>query len=159
STFWKSLEPVSFDVLTRPGLSIVRRGWLGLRYHTTGWAVWIQAVVARARALHRQTPFDLVISRSLPNQAHLAGYWVASTLGIPWVANFNDPWALSPFVPSEAGRKDWTPTLSWRLWLRRVLRCADAVTFPCERLRDRCLQNTPHRKVFIVPHIGIATPR
>jgi glycosyltransferase involved in cell wall biosynthesis len=158
SMLWKSVETVSFDVPNRPGAPVLLRGWLGLRYHTTSWAVWTQAAVAKARELDRQTPFDLVVSRSLPHHGHLAGYWVASALQIPWVANFNDPWDLSPFVSTESHRKEWTPDLNWKVWRRRIFARADALTFPCERLRDLCFHGSPRQaNALIVPHIGTAS--
>jgi glycosyltransferase involved in cell wall biosynthesis len=134
------------------------RAWLGLRFHTTAWAVWTDAAVSKARELHQQNPFDLVVSRSLPHHGHMAGYWVASSLRIPWVANFNDPWDFSPFVSTESQRKQWTPNLNWKIWWHRVIGRADAITFPCERLRNQCLHDAPQRRnSVIVPHIGAAS--
>jgi glycosyltransferase involved in cell wall biosynthesis len=138
-------------------MPIMKRVRLGLRFQTTTWAVWAQDTVAKAIELHRQSPFDLVVSRCLPRHGHLAGYWVASRLRIPWVANFNDPWDFSPFVWDEAHRKAWTPDLNWKIWWRRVLGRADAITFPCERMRNWLLQDAPRQtNSLIVPHIGVA---
>jgi glycosyltransferase involved in cell wall biosynthesis len=88
----------------------------------------------------------------------MVGYWVASALRIPWVANFNDPWDLSPFVPNPSQRAEYTPNLNWWMWGRRTICRADAIAFPCERLRNQCLHDVPQRtKSVIVPHIGAAS--
>ena len=155
STLWKSLKSVSFDVPQRPGMPLMHRCVQGLRYRTTACGVWVEGAVAKALELHGSKPFDLVVSRSMPNEGHLAGYWVAAALQIPWLASVNDPWDLSPFVSIEA--QSWAPTLNWRIWWRRVLRRADAISFPCERLRDYCLQGSCRQpNALIVPHIGAA---
>jgi glycosyltransferase involved in cell wall biosynthesis len=157
STLWKSVRSVSFDVPHQPGASVLLRCWQGLRYQTTACGRWVHAAVAQARQLHGQTPFDLVVSRSMPNEGHLAGYWIASALRIPWLANVNDPWDISPFVSIESDRKHWTPNLNWRVWWRRVVGRADAITFPCERMRDYCLQGRQRSTALILPHIGTAS--
>jgi glycosyltransferase involved in cell wall biosynthesis len=159
SNFWTSVRTVSVDVPRQPGTPLVLRCWHGLRYQTTACGRWVRATVAKALELHRKNPFDLVISRSLPNEGHLAGYWVASALRIPWLASVNDPWDISPFVSIESQRKDWTPDMNWRIWWWRVIGRADAISFPCERLRRYCLQGAERQSnAVIVPHIGTASP-
>jgi hypothetical protein len=155
SKMWEPLRCVSTDVKSVVSTPKLERLWAAWKYQSTTWAYWTRTVVENARQLHRQKPFDMVISRSLPQHAHLAGYWVASGLGIPWIAIVNDPWDFSPFVAIEARRQEWTPPLNWRIWWRRIVARADAVCFPCERLRDFCLQGSTRKSgLFIVPHIG-----
>src|SRR5437867_1415240 len=91
---WHSLSAITIDVPASQRRPLLTRCRLGFRYQTIEWASWTAAVVTTARELHRRYPFDLVVSRSSPWHAHLAGYWVASTLDIPWLANLNDPWDL-----------------------------------------------------------------
>jgi glycosyltransferase involved in cell wall biosynthesis len=158
SPFWTSVRTVSVDVPRNSGTPLMLRCWHGLRYQTTACGAWVRATVAKALELHRKNPFDLVMSRSLPNEGHLAGYWVGSALRIPWLASVNDPWDISPFVSIESQRKDWTPDLNWRIWWRRVIGRSDAILFPCERLRNYCLQGFGRQpNAFIVPHIGTAS--
>lgn len=157
SARWNSLASVTVDVPNPPSPPLAVRCWLGLRHQTTAWTGWTAAVVSRARELHRQKPFDLVVSRSDPWHAHLAGYWVASGLGITWVANLDDPWDLSPFIFDEISRSESKQGPNEKLWRRRVLARATLVTFPCERLRDYSLQGFRRSGVHIIPHIGAAT--
>jgi glycosyltransferase involved in cell wall biosynthesis len=160
SRCWKSLEKVSIDLPKRRIPSTIRLCWFALRYRSSSWSGWTRTVVSQAQTFHRRYPFDLVVSRSMPWHAHLAGYWVSSTLRLPWIANVNDPWDISPFVTNDAERRKWKPNLNVNLWWRRLVAGADAITFPCERLRDHCLKDSRRQSgVFVVPHIGYSCER
>lgn len=54
-----------------------------------GWLPF--AVIAAVRA-HRRTPFDAVYSTSSPITSHLVAGLVKRLTGVPWVAEFRDPW-------------------------------------------------------------------
>lgn len=162
SALWSSLAPITADV-PNTRHSFWSRLRVALRYQTTSWGSWTATVVSKARELRRERPFDVVISRSLPWHAHLAGYWVASESGVPWVANVNDPWDMSSFIVDEVERRDSGEGWNTRRWLKRILSRADLVTFPSERLRDHTLQSLPSRlrnaraeRTLIIPHIGTA---
>ena len=160
SRCWKSLEKVSIDLPNRRRPSTIRLCWLALRYKSSSWSGWTRTVVSQAQTFHRRYPFDLVVSRSMPWHAHLAGYWVSSTLRLPWIANLNDPWDFSPFVTNDAERRKLKPNLNVNLWWRRLVANADAITFPCERLRDHCLKDSRRQSgAFVVPHIGYSCER
>src|SRR5207249_2657989 len=151
---WESLEPITAEVPNPPRPGLITRCLFGLRYRTTDWTAWTASVVGLARKLHRTRPFDAVMSRSHPWHAHIPGYWVASDLRIPWLANLNDPWDVGFFLADQTSRADWR---SWnsRRWRRHVLSRADLVTFPCQRLRDFSLRDCPRATgVRILPHIG-----
>jgi glycosyltransferase involved in cell wall biosynthesis len=156
SLIWEPVRRVSVDArnpLADPGT--LDRFLLSVKYQSTCWVRWTQAVVSKAKELHRQTPFDLIISRSLPLHAHIAGYWVSSRLRLPWVAVMNDPWDFSPFIPPGPVRRYWTPNFNWKMWRHRVVARADRLCFPCKRLRDSCLQGSVRKSgVLITPHIG-----
>ena len=162
SAIWAPLAPCTRPIPPHAGRSKLWSGPLALRYLTPEWSRWIAGVVEDARARHQEQPFDVVFSRGLPNVAHLAGYWAARQLGLPWVANFNDPWDLegAHLLPQH---RDQRPT-TWRhrvqdRWLRTVMRTADLVTFPCARLRDYHLRLVSREgPTAVVPHIGVVVP-
>src|SRR5437867_7474477 len=66
---WESLSDVSVDIPNRRS-SVLLRCSLGLRYRTLEWTAWTHAAVSEALRLHRERPFDLVVSRALPWNAH-----------------------------------------------------------------------------------------
>jgi hypothetical protein len=53
---------------------------------------WIPFAVRKAISLCRRETIDLIFSSSPPPSAHLAAYLVRRATGIPWVADFRDPW-------------------------------------------------------------------
>jgi glycosyltransferase involved in cell wall biosynthesis len=54
------------------------------------WARAARAAVARAVAEHRT---DVVVSSCPPGSTHMLGLWTRRTYGLPWVADFRDPWS------------------------------------------------------------------
>ncbi len=54
---------------------------------------WVPYAIAAARRLHAAQPFDALFTTGPPHSTHLAGWWLARTLGLPWVADLRDPWS------------------------------------------------------------------
>jgi hypothetical protein len=81
----------------------------------------------------------LVFSTADPWSSHLAGGWLARRLGVPWVADFRDPWTLCPY----RGRGP-RPTLRInRAIERHVLERASHATFTTERTLARYQEAYP----------------
>jgi len=59
---------------------------------------WIPFALSKGRQLIKQEKIDVLISRSQPPSSHLAALRLKSLTGLPWIANFSDPWAQSPYV-------------------------------------------------------------
>jgi glycosyltransferase involved in cell wall biosynthesis len=63
------------------------------------WARWARAAVAQTMSDHQPA---VLFSSSPPGSAHLLGLWARRTYGLPWVADFRDPWSqdrLYPYYP------------------------------------------------------------
>jgi len=154
SRSWDSVQSVSVDIpppLERNRLhSIVAAA----QFQTPRFARWVGTVLHTATLLHKANNFDLVYSRSLPMIAHVAGFWCAKKLGLPWVANINDPWDLS-FFPGVYPKLSRFAALAQMFWLRRTLRSADLITYPCVGLHEfhTNLAKLNHH-AEIIPHIG-----
>jgi len=56
------------------------------------YAGWAPFAAREAERLCREERFDVVYSTSPPDSSHLAARRVARASGIPWVADFRDPW-------------------------------------------------------------------
>jgi hypothetical protein len=83
------------------------------------------------RLVQRYEP-DVLLSTAPPYTAHLIGLWLSRITGVPFVADYRDPWSSNPFAtfPSPAHR-----ILS--RWLdRAAMRAADMVTTTTERMTD-----------------------
>ncbi|HEV7502251.1 MAG TPA: glycosyltransferase [Vicinamibacteria bacterium] len=83
---------------------------------------WIRPAIALGRALDAQHRFDVVWSTSPPESVHFVGRALAAA-GLPWVADFRDPW-------SQYALARWDPLSRWTIdrLTKRVLRGASAVT-------------------------------
>lgn len=57
---------------------------------------------AARRAIEAHGP-ELVYSTSAPFSSHLLGAWVHKTFGLPWVADFRDPWSEDDLLPYYPG--------------------------------------------------------
>jgi len=126
-----------------------------VRYQTW-YARWMGDAVRQAKLLHQGSPFDIVYSRSPPMFGHMAGYWCAKELTLPWVANLNDPWEFHQFpigIPVQTPTKRYVALSNF--WMRRTLRHADLITYPSNRLYhyQRTFSAIPHQSQ-IFPHVG-----
>jgi len=155
SAMWKTTEQLIVDIPQPSGREMVRSIAAAARYQTKFYSRWVADAVREAVRLHGERKFDLVYSRSLPMIGHVVGYWCAKMFGVPWIANINDPWEFH-FVPGLAYPK--TSALNeaaYLFWLKRTLREADLVTYPCRQLHKfhEKLSGVSHH-AEIVPHIG-----
>jgi glycosyltransferase involved in cell wall biosynthesis len=83
------------------------------------WALSILPLCRRVIAVEKP---DLIFTTSFPYSDHLAGYLLKRMTGLPWVADFRDPWTQNAF----AGNRGWRREVDQ--WLeRRVLETADKI--------------------------------
>lgn len=92
------------------------------------WALRARAAVKEAMGRQRA---QVVYSSSSPTSAHLLGLWAHRTFGLPWVADFRDPWVdneLTPYLPGYRAIN--------RRQERQVLRQADRIVTVSEPIAD-----------------------
>ena len=53
---------------------------------------WVPFAVRGGTRLHKKHPFDVVLTSGPPHSIHLIGRKLKRRLGLPWVADFRDPW-------------------------------------------------------------------
>ncbi len=58
---------------------------------------WLPHAFFAALKLHRRERFDVLYSTAPPFTGHLVAYLVKKMTGLPWVADFRDPWARAPW--------------------------------------------------------------
>lgn len=93
---------------------------------------WLPFAVAEAISIGRNHRVDAIYTTSTSVTSHLVGYVLKTVWGIPWVADFQDPWArnyTSPF-PSPVHQRIADHVES------RIIKKADRVTVTTEPLRD-----------------------
>jgi glycosyltransferase involved in cell wall biosynthesis len=60
-------------------------------------ALWVPFAVKEGLNIHKSDPVDAVYTTSPPHSTHLAGVLLAKKTGMPWVADFRDPWTLNAY--------------------------------------------------------------
>ncbi|NUZ04821.1 glycosyltransferase [Piscinibacter koreensis] len=83
----------------------VRGRYLALSALPDVWVGWLPFALRAAWRIAADDPFEVVYSTSPPATAHLVARAVARRLGVPWVADFRDPWFEEPPEPgAPSGR-------------------------------------------------------
>jgi glycosyltransferase involved in cell wall biosynthesis len=87
-----------------------------------GWLPFLKEEISRCLS---EGSYDALITSGPPHSTHLAGIWASKKFGIPWLADFRDPWA-------ELSYYDELPFLPWSRRLdgrheANVLKTADSV--------------------------------
>jgi glycosyltransferase involved in cell wall biosynthesis len=111
-------------------------------------AIWLPpALKACTRAVERYRP-EAVLTSGPPHWAHLLGWALKRRHGLPWLADFRDPWITNN--ESLAGRP---LRHRWQaFWERRVFRRADTIIANAPRAGEALQSAFPEyaRKIHIV---------
>jgi glycosyltransferase involved in cell wall biosynthesis len=83
---------------------------------------WYPAAAAGGTRLLRHGTFDLIFSSAFPITSHLVAWTLKKRSGLPWVAEFRDPWSDDPDFRAVS-----TPALRVE---RAIAAKADAVVLP-----------------------------
>jgi glycosyltransferase involved in cell wall biosynthesis len=95
---------------------------------------WLPFALWRGLAVCRRERFDAIVSSGPPHTAHLIALCLRRATGIPWIADFRDPWTENPVTPNIIHS-----ALSDRLnaFLERaVVQATDRLVTTTDRLRD-----------------------
>jgi glycosyltransferase involved in cell wall biosynthesis len=103
------------------------------------WIGWWPWAVAAGHRVIKDQPVDLIYSTSPHATAHLIGWSLSRRAGIPWVADFRDPWYEEPPEPGTS----WLAHRAARRLERLVVRRADRIVASTTRLRDTLAARYP----------------
>ena len=79
--------------------------------------------------MHRTKGFDAIYSTSAPITAHLVAGIVKRLTGVPWVAEFRDPWLGNPVTQAGGGRRPWFHRRLQAKVERWIIQSADRIVF------------------------------
>jgi len=125
----------------RSSVGAIRRlrrlaGWVMMPDSYVGWVPF--ACRAGDRLL-REQEFDWILTTSSPDSAHLIGRRLAARHGVPWAADFRDPWTRRmAFAPPTGWHRRRQESLE-----RSVLEAAERVVFTSEATRVDYLRRYP----------------
>ncbi|HSJ53228.1 MAG TPA: glycosyltransferase family 4 protein, partial [Anaerolineae bacterium] len=112
---------------------------------------WLPFAVRQGLALARHQQVDAIYTTASPYTAHLVGLQLKRRTGLPWLADFRDPW-LGNFAHSfpTSLHERWAGRLE-----RQVVETADRVIVVSEPMREALLARyanlSPHR-VLTLPN-------
>ena len=116
---------------------------------------WARRAIRQGLKLHRQHPYDAILTRSPSDIPHLVGRYLHHRTGIKWLANWNDP-ALTIW-PGNYEQHHQFSNFYNRL-LHSCLTQASLNTFPSERLMrhfQRHFPNLKDQQCAVIPHIQL----
>jgi glycosyltransferase involved in cell wall biosynthesis len=101
--------------------------------------LWALSASTVGRRVHRRHPVDILYSSAPPISAHLAAGVLKRRIGVPWVADFRDPWIGNSFArPLSAPYRRLQASLE-----RWIVSRADRTVFATPLLRDRYAARYP----------------
>jgi hypothetical protein len=95
---------------------------------------WLLPGLREGRRLIRRYQASVILSTAPPHTAYLIGPWLRSCTGIPFVADYRDPWSTNRFVPFRRARVRSCPA---RRTGRLKLSTARAIQQSC--MRAQCI--------------------
>lgn len=106
---------------------------------------WLPFALRMAKRIVREKKIDALISTSPPHTAHLIGRAIGKATGLPWVADFRDPWTRNPSFRHGGGLRGLVEERLERSVLRRATRIVTVTE--------------PHREEIITEHRNTLDPR
>ncbi len=95
------------------------------------YSEWLPFAIKRGLKLIRMNRYDVIISSSEPRVCHLAGYFLKKKSGIPWIADYGDPW----IYPMPTLRESKLKRRILRKIEAKILKRTDAITVAAEGIK------------------------
>lgn len=110
-------------------------------------APWMPDARRRARALLEERRYDAILSTALPTSVHVVAAELTKRYGIPWIADYRDPWSGNQYMP-------WGPAKRalMRAVERRLLRRARAITTISPAIAEILRVVHPDRTIDVIPN-------
>ncbi len=122
-------------------LSFIRRALGSLECLPDDKQVWIPAAVLIAAKIIRHHNVDAFLTTGPPMSCHVIGLLLKAVTGRHWIADFRDPWILSP---EESGVPSTAFSRAVEAWLeKKTMLHADSVVFTTDRMQAYMHQRYP----------------
>lgn len=159
---WKHLRSNTYEIDCPAGIKCSRT--LDICYSAIkmgGYSVegvrWARRAYEKATALHKQKHYDVVLTRSPSDIAHLVGYNLKKHLGLRWIANWNDP-SATIWPEPYTHHFSFCKTYMLKRLAIQCLKKADVNTFPSQSLLDHFVEHFPflqNQHTAVIPHIAL----
>ncbi len=108
---------------------------------------WYPFAAKAALNYLKKHPVDLIVTTGPPHSVHLAGLTIKKKTGIPWVADFRDPWH-GIYYNASLKRTAWANKKDQRLE-NEVLQNADVITVVSDGMREMYAGKTKRIEVVL----------
>src|SRR5690606_5948314 len=88
-------------------------------------AWWVKPSVKRLKKCLKEHPVDVSVTTGSPHSFHLIGLRLKKAIGVPWIADFRDPWTNIDYY-GQLQLSEWADRKQHALE-REVLKKADRV--------------------------------
>lgn len=129
STFWKILSGIHFKTY-----KILNNLFIPDIY-----SEWLPFATKIGLNLTKMKKYDVIISSSEPRVSHLIGYFLKKKSGVPWIADYGDPWIYPVPTLSE-------PELKRGILKKMeaiILKSTDVITVAAEGIKRLYLEKYP----------------
>lgn len=116
---------------------------------------WASRAYDYAKKLIESNKYDVIMTRSPSDIAHLVGLKLKKEFNIKWIANWNDPSTGIWPIPYEDKLPLWKKIIG-KKFTQEVLSKVDFNTFPSQLLVDHFKQFYHIDKYQIIPHIMLS---
>ena len=96
-------EPAASSNVWQHRATLLWNGAVRATFYPDDEVGWVPFAIARGLQIHEASPVDVIYSSSPPISGHLAAAALARQTGLPWIADFRDPWIGNAFAAKPAG--------------------------------------------------------
>lgn len=108
--------------------------------------LWTPFAIQKANELLKEEKFDVILTTSPPHSIHFIGLYLKRKFGIPWIADFRDPWADSYLEQENSSFKNSI----LRRMEKRILKNVDLVVSFNHKCSKDFLKKLPKLKNNLV---------
>jgi glycosyltransferase involved in cell wall biosynthesis len=148
-----SLEPfLLYKIFGKLGFGFINN-WFDWLIPVDNRIGWLPFLLPAARKIVHQKNIYLILSTSSPYCAHIAAMKLKEETGLPWLADFRDPWSFHnlPYYSGKLGqiRRKRDESLE-----RKVYEQCDEVIVNTEYYKELLINyfNVPSRKIHLIPN-------
>lgn len=109
-------------------------------------AAWIPGALKRGIKMLENEHFDAIVSTAHPPSVHVVGWLLARRSGLPWIADYRDPWADNAYL-----RRGPLRTAMERLLERGMIRRAQRITAISQPVAEQ-IAEFHRRDVAVIPN-------
>jgi glycosyltransferase involved in cell wall biosynthesis len=124
----KNFVPYGFTDASKSSLMDKLSRWVKYNFIPDTRFPWYFSTVSKAVQIVREEKIDLIFSSSPPQTNHLIARRVARKTGLPWVADFRDPWTDVFWLLNNSIRWKWIHAMDKRIEKKTIAKMDAIIT-------------------------------